>query len=90
MKTFVCSLCYKGLLGGALYLDSHSLTYQTNKLTVDKKYRYLVMPLQQIQAISWKHRLFPLATVTMENAQSYTFLIFNRARFEKCFEEYNR
>ena len=90
MKTFVCSLCHKGLLGGALYLDGHSLTYRTNKLTVDETYRNLVMPLQQIKAISWKRRLFPFATVTMENAQSDTFLIFNRARFEKWFEEYRR
>ena len=39
MKSFVCSLCHNGILGGGLYLDSQSLTYKTNKLTVDKKYR---------------------------------------------------
>ena len=37
MKVFVCSLCHNGILGGCLYLDSQSLTYKTNKLTVDKK-----------------------------------------------------
>lgn len=37
MKSFVCSLCHNGILGGGLYLDSQSLTYKTNKLTVDKK-----------------------------------------------------
>ena len=42
MKSFVCSLCHNGILGGVLYLDSQSLTYKTNKLTVDKKYRNLV------------------------------------------------
>ena len=41
MKSFVCSLCHNGILGGGLYLDSQSLTYKTNKLTVDKKYRNL-------------------------------------------------
>ena len=34
MKSFVCSLCHNGILGGGLYLDSQSLTYKTNKLTV--------------------------------------------------------
>ena len=37
MKSFVCSLCHNGILGGGLYLDRQSLTYKTNKLTVDKK-----------------------------------------------------
>ncbi len=37
MKSFACSLCHKGILGGVLYLDKQSLTYRTNKLTVDRK-----------------------------------------------------
>ena len=37
MKSFVCSLCLGGILGGALYLDSRSLTFKTGKITVDKK-----------------------------------------------------
>lgn len=49
MKSFVCSLCHNGILGGGLYLDSQSLTYKTNKLTVDKKYRNLVLPMQEIK-----------------------------------------
>ena len=39
MKSFICSLCHNGILGGGLYLDNTSLTYKTNKLTVDKKYK---------------------------------------------------
>ena len=53
MKSFVCSLCHNGILGGCLYLDSQSLTYKTNKLTVDKKYRNLVLPMQEIKEISY-------------------------------------
>ena len=41
-KVFMCSLCHKGIIGGGLYLDSESITYKTQKLTVDKKYRKLV------------------------------------------------
>ena len=32
MKYLVCSLCHNGVLGGALYFDSQSLSYKTNKL----------------------------------------------------------
>ena len=88
MKTFACSLCHNGILGGGLYLDSQSLTYKTNKLTVDKKYRNIVLPLQEIEEISWKLILFPLATVSMKNGGQYKFIIFNKPRFEKWFQEY--
>ena len=43
MKSFVCSLCHNGILGGGLYLDSHSLTYKTNKLTVAEKTEMAIM-----------------------------------------------
>ena len=90
MKSFVCSLCHNGILGGGLYLDRQSLTYRTNKLTVDKKYRNLVLPLEEIREITWKRILFPVATVHMRNGEQYTFLIFHRSRFEKCFREYTQ
>ena len=37
-KVFLCSLCHKGILGGGLYLEPQSLTFRTNKLTVNEKY----------------------------------------------------
>ena len=89
MKYLVCSLCHNGVLGGALYFDSQSLSYKTNKLTVDKKYRDLVMPLQEIKEISWKWMIFPIATVGMKNGELYKFIIFNKPRFEKWFQEYS-
>ena len=63
MKSFVCSLCHNGIVGGGLYLDSQSLTYKANKLTVGKKYRNLVLPMQEIKEISWKWIVFPIASV---------------------------
>lgn len=90
MKTFVCSLCHNGILGGGLYLNRQSLTYKTNKLTVDRKYRNLVLPLQEINEISWKWIVFPIATVYMKNGESYTFLLFNKKRFEKWYKEYSQ
>ena len=87
-KAFVCSLCHNGILGGALYLTSDSLTYKTNKLTVHPKYRNLVLPLRDVLDISWKWILFPVATVHMSNGESFKFIIFNRPRFEKHFAEF--
>ena len=88
MKSFICSLCRNGIIGGALYLDNASLTYKTNKLTVDKKYRNLVLPMSGIKEITWKWIVFPVATVFMKNGEQYKFIIFNKSRFVKCFEEY--
>ena len=90
MKSFVCSLCHHGILGGALYLDNQSLTYMTNKLTVDPKYRKLVLPMQDIKGIAWKRIIFPIATVNMRDGKQYKFIIFNQPRFEKWFHEYSR
>lgn len=89
MKVFICSLCHNGILGGGLYLNAQSLTYKTNKLTVDKKYRNLVLPMNEIKNISWKWMLFPIATIHMENKEQYKFIIFNKLRFEKWFREYS-
>ena len=88
MKSFVCSLCHNGILGGGLYLDSQSLTYKTKKFTVDSKYRNLVLPMQGIKEI-WKWIIFPVATVNMKNGELYKFIIFNKSRFIKLFQEYS-
>lgn len=84
-KAFICSLCQNGILGGALYLSSEALTYKTNKLTVSPKYRNLALPLRDIQDINWKRIVFPVATIRMSNGESFSFIIFNRSRFEKHF-----
>ena len=83
-KVFVCSLCHSGDLGGGLYVDDTAITYKTNKLTVAKEYRNLVLPLNEIRQITWN---WILATFTMENGQQYRFLIFNKSGFEKCYQQ---
>ena len=67
----MCSLCRNGILGGALYLDENSVTYMTNKLTVDKAYRNLVLPLDEIAELTWKWVVFPIATMQMTNGEQY-------------------
>lgn len=89
MKSFVCSLCHNGILGGVLYLDSQSLTFRTNKLTVDPIYKNLVLPMKEIKEISWKWIVFPVATVNMKSGRQYNFIIFNKPRFERWLQEYS-
>lgn len=92
-KAFMCSLCRNGILGGGLYLDDPSaggqgaLIYRTQKLTVDEKYRNLVLPLQEIRTITWKWIVFPVATFHMKNGEEYKMIIFNKRRFSQAFEE---
>ena len=84
-KTFICSLCRGGIIGGALYLDDTALTYKTNKLTVDKTYRSLVLPLAEIRELSWRWIVFPVATFKMADGKEFKFIIFNKNRFNKYF-----
>ena len=84
----MCSLiCRNGIVGGALYLDENSLTYQTNKLTVDRAYRNLVLPLNQIAELTWKWIVFPVATFHMTSGEKYQVMIFNKRRFQKYYAE---
>ena len=87
-KAFMCSLCHNGILGGGLYLDNQAVTYVCQKFTVDRKYRKIVLPLNEIKEVTWKWIVFPIATFCMRNGARYRFLIFNKRRFEKWFYEY--
>lgn len=87
-KVFLCSLCYKGILGGGLYLEPQSLAFRTNKLTVSEKLRNLVLPLKEIEDVTWKWIVFPVATFHMKNGEAYKMIIFNKVRFCKWYEEY--
>ena len=84
-RTFICSLCHNGILGGVLYLDESTVTYKTNKLTVDKEYRNLVLPLDEIAELTWKWVVFPVATFRMKNGTEHKFIIFNKRRFNKYY-----
>ena len=86
-KSFMCSLCHNGILGGALYLDENSVTYKTNKLTVDKAYRNLILPLDEIAELTWKWVVFPIATMRMTNGEQYKFIVFNKGHFNKYYTE---
>ncbi len=89
-KAFMCSLFHNGILGGILYLDEKSVTYRTNKLTVDKVYRNLILPIDEIAELTWKWVVFSIATFQMKNGEKYRILIFNKHRFKKWFQNYRK
>ena len=87
-KSFWGSLiCNNGILGGRIYIDVSAVTYKTNKLTVDKKYKSLVLPINEISELAWKWVVFPIASVQMENGERYKLIIFNKRRFNKYYTE---
>ena len=86
-KAFICSLCHNGILGGGLYIEDSAITYKTNKLTVEKAYRKLVLPINEICNLTWKWIVFPIATFRMADGAEYKFIIFNKKRFNKYYNE---
>ena len=87
-KSFMGSLiCHNGIIGGGIYIDEKSITYKTNKLTVDKKYRNLVLPLNEICELSWTRVIFPIATLQTTDGEKYKFLLFNKNSFSKYYAE---
>ena len=87
-KSFMGSLiCHNGIIGGGIYIDEESITYKTNKLTVDKKYKNLVLPLNEIRNLTWKWMVFPIGIIRMSGGEAYKFIIFNKGRFNKCYTE---
>ena len=68
-------------------MDETSITYKTNKLTVDKKYKNLVLPLEELCELTWKRFVFPIAVMRMSNGEQYRFIIFNKNRFHQYYTE---
>ena len=86
-KRFLCSLLHRGgVIGGTLNIDDMSITYQTNKLTVEQRLKHLVLPLLEIQSLTWKSFIFPIATFEMQNGEKYSFIIFNKRKFCQAFQ----
>ena len=84
----MCSLiCHNGIVGGGLYIEDNVIIYKTNKLTVDRKYRNLVLPLNEICELMWKWILFPVASFRVTSGEQYKFIIFNKRRFNKYYTE---
>lgn len=83
---FICSLIHNGVLGGGMIVDENTINFKTGKITVDNKYRNLVLNRDDILSLTWKWTIFPKATFEMKNGEKYSFLIFNKWRFTKIYE----
>ena len=88
-KTFVCSLCRNGIIGGGLYIDEQSITYSTQKLTVSPLYRNLVLHMKEIRELSWSQMVVPVAAISMKDGECYKFIIYNKSGFEKAYKQYS-
>ena len=87
-KSFLCSvICYNGIIGGSICVEDNSITYNTNKLTVDRKYKNLVLPINQICELSWKTFVFPIATFKMINGEELKCIIFNKKGFTNYYSQ---
>ncbi|MBR6396880.1 MAG: DUF4298 domain-containing protein [Lachnospiraceae bacterium] len=82
---FMCSFCHYGLLGGALFFDDKSMTYRTNKVTVEARYRNLKIPYTEIVSFSYMKAL-PIVSFNMADGEKFSFMIFNLKRFKTVFE----
>ncbi|MCR4998495.1 MAG: hypothetical protein K6A05_01500 [Lachnospiraceae bacterium] len=83
---FVCSLIHRGLLGGGLLVEDSSITYKTGKVSVGSAYHNLRLEMVEINDVTWKWFIFPVATIEMNNGKQYRFLIFNKWRFTRVYE----
>ena len=81
-KSFICSLiCHNGIVGGGIYIENTFIVYKTNKLTIDRKYRNLVLPFNEICELTWKRIVLSIATFRMKNGEQYKFILFNKKTF---------
>lgn len=69
-----------------MYENTHELCRGEKKLTVDNKYKNLILPLQEIKTIGWSRMIFPIAIFYMKSGEQYKFLIFNKRGFEKWYK----
>lgn len=52
-----------------------------------RSHKNLVLPLKEIEKITWKWVVFPVATFHMTNGEKYKIIIYNKRRFEKWYKE---
>lgn len=83
-KSFMCSLIYHGVLGGALYVTDDVITYRTGKLTVPDEIRNLELPVAEIQGLEWES--MGIAKIILKDGMIWKFLIFNRKGFQQAYD----
>lgn len=82
-RAFYGSICYYGVQGGAIILDENGVNFKCNKLTIEEKYKNLLLAYHDIQFIQICRSmlLFPAVRIFMKNKEQYKFVVFSRKRF---------
>ncbi len=81
-KYCIASLCKNGIIGGGLLIEDDAVTYCTNKLTVNPKYRRLRIPYTSITSYEKGTMLiFPTVTLHLDDGTDYKFIVFHRFKF---------
>lgn len=80
-KVFYASLCYKGIRGGAIFVDEDSVEYRNQSLTLPSEYKDIIIKKTDIVKKE-TGLLCLLPTVTLYTTQTkYRFVIFHRKKF---------
>ena len=85
---FIVSLCYNGILGGAITAEEESLVYRTGKVSVAKRLRHIEMRYADILSFEkgWIF-CFPTVTLHMRDQQDYRYIVFGHERFCRLLQE---
>ena len=81
-KTYIASLCCRGILGGWIIADDEGITFKTGKVTVAPELRHLEIKYRDIRDFSraWL-ACFPAVTVTTADGKNYKFIVFRPGSF---------
>lgn len=87
-KAFRGSLCYKGLRGGAIFVDNKFVVYKNQTLTLSERYKNIVIPIEEIAKVKKGYAIvFPTVTIYLKNNEKYRFVIFSRKKFIECLQQ---
>ena len=64
----------------------YTITYKSNTLTINKKFRCVKLPINQIYSLTWNQRIFNVATFKIISGEEYKFIIFNKKGFNEFFD----
>lgn len=84
-KVFYGSICHYGIQGGAIFLNDEGVLFRCQKLSIEEKYKHLLLPYKDISKIQKSQVLgiFPCVTIDMKQKEQYKFVIFQRNLFLK-------
>lgn len=88
-KAYSASFCHYGIQGGALYLDNVGITFLCQKISIEDKYKKLVLRYRDIKEINpcTSIIVFPAVRFIMEDKEEFKFVVFHRKKFLQQIEK---